>query len=292
MPMQFTTRALRPLERGAKSLYWTLVERFARNDLLTYASAIAFQTLVALVPLALLAFVVIGYAGADSMWEDHLEQPFQERLSYPNFFALSSTAEQVIESHRLLWLVMAAALTVWEWSGAVRATMGALNRIFAIDERRRTWRRFAVSFLLAVPAACSILLAVTVVALGDPLFADSLPGLLSGVVRWVVAVASLWFASALLFRYAPGARPVGHTVTLGSILVIAAWIVATLTFGWYVSHVANFRSAFGAVTSFIVLTGYLYTSAIILLVGAQLDQLAREKEQREGLGGILEHLAA
>jgi hypothetical protein len=64
------------------------------------------------------------------------------------------------------------------------------------------------------------------------------------------------------------------------VLVIVAWIGATLLFELFVSHVANFKTAVGNLTVFLVLIGYIYTSLIIFL---------REDATRGGRG-ILELL--
>jgi uncharacterized BrkB/YihY/UPF0761 family membrane protein len=50
--------------------------------------------------------------------------------------------------------------------------------------------------------------------------------------------------------------------------------------------VANFKTAAGSLTVFLVLTGYIYTSSIIFLVGVELDELLRE-DAREGQRGVL-----
>ncbi len=39
---------------------------------------------------------------------------------------------------------------------------------------------------------------------------------------------------------------------------------------------ANFKTATGSLAVFLVLTGYVYTSSIIFLVGVELDELLRE----------------
>jgi uncharacterized BrkB/YihY/UPF0761 family membrane protein len=53
--------------------------------------------------------------------------------------------------------------------------------------------------------------------------------------------------------------------------------------------VANFKTAVGNLTVFLVLIGYIYTSSIIFLVGVELDELLREDATR-GERGILELL--
>src|SRR5581483_7061963 len=48
-----------------------------------------------------------------------------------------------------------------------------------------------------------------------------------------------------------------------------------LIFRWYVTSLANFKSARGSLGGIFVLTTYLYVAGIVLLVGIELDELLR-----------------
>jgi len=61
---------------------------------------------------------------------------------------------------------------------------------------------------------------------------------------------------------------------------VTAWIVETLIFRWYIDNIADFRSAIGSFTVFILLSIYLYIGAIILLVSIELDELVRLDAER------------
>ena len=52
-------------------------------------------------------------------------------------------------------------------------------------------------------------------------------------------------------------------------------MVASVLFGWWAGSVANYKSAVGALTAFLVLCAYVYTLCGIFLGGVQLDALAR-----------------
>ena len=56
----------------------------------------------------------------------------------------------------------------------------------------------------------------------------------------------------------------------------------SLVFAWYVGSVANFKTAAGQLTVFLVLTTYAYASSITFLVGVQADELMRKGSRRRG----------
>jgi len=78
-------------------------------------------------------------------------------------------------------------------------------------------------------------------------------------------------------------------VSGGSILVILAWVAATLIFQLLVTTLLNFKTATGNLGVFLVLCGYVYTSAIIFLVGVEVDELLRA-DAKEGERGLLHTL--
>jgi membrane protein len=274
------------VKRIAEQFAAELNERFRRNDVLTYASAIGLQLLTALIPLVLLWFLLLGLAGAQGVWRDELAPRLAERVSRPSFQAIDAVVEGLAARPHLKLAVAAALIAIWEISGAVRACMGALNRIFEREETRPIWRRFGLSFLLAGWLAACVLLAVALALSGGGWVDLGAAQPLWAVTRWIVVVLLLWLAIGALIRFAPNGHEPAGRVTLGGGLVIAGWIGMSLVFGWWVTSVADYRSPFGTAIALLTLVGYLYTSAIVFLVGAQVDQLAVEKTGRGGRGPL------
>jgi membrane protein len=101
----------------------------------------------------------------------------------------------------------------------------------------------------------------------------------------------LGIAVELLVRFAPSEPRAKKWVTLGTAFTVVAWVIASLIFRVYVASVANFRSTLGTFIAVLILTAYLYTSAIIFLVGVQVDELIRKDAARRDRG-ILQHVRA
>ncbi|MBA3844918.1 MAG: YihY/virulence factor BrkB family protein, partial [Actinobacteria bacterium] len=106
------------------------------------------------------------------------------------------------------------------------------------------------------------------------------------VLRWPFAVTALGLGVGALVHYGPAERRRARWSSTGSVVVVAAWIVETLLFSWFVGSLANFKSASGALTVFLVLAAYLYTASIIFLVGVQIDELLRKDSSRTEVGII------
>src|SRR4051794_2208532 len=252
-------------------------ELFARHDLLTSASGIAFRSVVALVPLILLAVAVLGASGEQRLWTDQLGPAIQPRVLPGVYAGMDATVRKIFAENGTVLLVFAAGLALWDVSSAVRAVMGSFAKVYEEEEQRSTLRRFAVSLAIAVPFSVGVIGSLLLVTL-LPKAADGGVGVLLTIASWIVALAALSASLWVLLRFGP---PQGRRVAwvgVGAGLVVMGWIVQSALFRIFVVDVADFRSATGTLAVFLVLTTYLYVAAVVLLVGIELDELLREGE--------------
>ena len=133
--------------RGAVEL---LHERFADHELLTYASALAFQVLKSLIPLTLLGLALLGAVGRQDVWTKHIAPALKSRLDPPVFHAIDFAVEKIFASNSAGLIAFSAVVTVWFVSGGVRGIMGAINRIYEVKDERPFWVRWPLSLGLAL----------------------------------------------------------------------------------------------------------------------------------------------
>jgi membrane protein len=265
------------------------IDLFAEHAILDHASAIAFQVLKALIPLTLLGLGLLGALGQERVWNRTLGPGIKNHVQPATFHAIDAAVQKIFTTEPTGLIVFASVLATWYISGSVRAVMTGINQIYETDETR-SWRvRHAISLALAMAIAVCVIGSVMVVTAGAQLADRGALEVVVGIGLWLVAVGALGLAVALLVRWAPAERRSKRWASAGSALVIAAWIVASLLFKLFVSDVANFKTATGSLTVFLVLISYVYTSSIIFLVGVQLDELLRQDATR-GERGVLELL--
>jgi membrane protein len=254
------------------------VDGFEEHDLLTYASAISFQILTAVIPFLLFVFALASIFHLTDVWRDHVEPQIQSHVSPAVFTVIKSAVANVFTGRRALWATFGGILALWQISGAVRAVMGALSRIYCAPRERSFIRRYTISFALSIEAGvCFVLVAVCV--LFAPFFsvAHAGPALtaLGFVVRWTLVAALLGVVVALLVRHGPSAAQTVPWVSLGATIVIVSWLIVSLLFRVYLTDIASYQSVFGNLAVVIVAMGYLYISTTMFLFGAQLDAIIR-----------------
>jgi membrane protein len=266
------------LETRARELARALLDGFKQHDLLTYSSAISFQILTAIIPFLLFVLAVAGLLHLSSVWRDHLEPQIQANVSANVFAVISNAVNNVFARRRVLWATVGGALALWQVSGAVRAVMGALARIYGAHIERPFLRRYAVSFVLSIEVGACFILAALCLLLA-PFLSMGHPGaaweVFAFMVRWTLALALLLLAVGLLVRHAPGTAQTLPWVSLGATIVIASWAIVSLLFYLYLTKLASYGSVFGSLAAVIVAMAYLYISTTVFLFGAQLDAIIR-----------------
>ncbi|MFL5960109.1 MAG: YihY/virulence factor BrkB family protein [Gaiellaceae bacterium] len=258
--------------RSLKAIVRLWVDLFDRHNLLTYASAIALRTFIAAVACSLFALGILGAAHQEQLWKKTIGPTIEPKVLPHVFDGIDQTVQRVFSSSTAGLLALASALAVWEVSGIIRASIGALDEIYETQEPRPFWIRFPVSFGLAVVFLAAVLAAIAVIWAGHVSGAWSVPLL---ILRWPAAVALVAFAFELIVRWAPAEHRRVRWASLGSLLVVIGWIGETVVFTWYVRSVANFRTPVGSLEVFIFLATYFYIAAIVLLVAMELDELVR-----------------
>jgi membrane protein len=244
------------------------------HDLLTFSSAIAFQVLFALIPLALFGLGVLGGLGLQDEWTRDWGPRARGSMSPAVFEVVDNTVRRVLGQRQVFWMTAGGAIAIWKVSAATRGVMDVFDRIYGSRRQRSATERMRVSLLLGVAVAALVLLAAACVLLGDD--AVRATGIENPIVlwlRWLVALALLFAALALLVARAPAdPRPL-RWVTFGSLVVVGSWIATSLVFGWYLTSVAHYGSVFGALATVVVMLTYLYLASASVLTGAQLDAL-------------------
>jgi membrane protein len=255
-----------------KRIVRDVLDHWQETDLLTYGSAIAFQVLFALIPVALFALGLMGFLGLQDLYHQHVVPDLKDSVSPSAFEVIDSTVRKVLGAKQFFWITAGALVAVWEMSGAVRAVMQIFDRIYKSEREREFRERYVTSLLLAVGAGVLLLAAVAVTQLLPRVTEAPLSW-----IRWPVAVALMTATIALMVRYAPADRQPVRLVGVGTGIVVLAWTVTSVVFGLYVTQIADYGSIFGNLATVIILFEYLYISACAFLTGAVLDKLLRDE---------------
>jgi YihY family inner membrane protein len=188
-------------------------------------------------------------------------------------------------------LVVALGIALYGGTKGASSVITGLNIAY---EQRETRGFVALNLLAFGVTAGAVLLGFTA-ALSTAAFAllDSLiPGapdiVLTGVrlLSYLVLALIAMTAAALLYRFGPDREKAKWAwLTPGSIAATLVWLAATLGFGFYVSRFGNYGATYGSLSAVIVLLTWLWLSAYVFLLGAELNAELEHETARDTTTG-------
>ena len=285
-----TSRRIDPLRMvgAALGVLRRSVTAFRKNQGLLLAGAVAYYTLISLVPL----FVVLLVALSHLMDEARLLSTVRENLDLVLPGQADAITEQVgaFLEHRPVVGVVGGVVLLFFSGAAFSVLESAMSVIFF--HRVQTQRRH--------PLVSGVLPYLFVAALGVGLLVVTLiSGALDVVGRDVVRVLGHEFSLAGLSRgllHAVGfaglsllltalylVLPVGHLqprhALIGGVTATALWEVTRSILVWYLSRLSMIDVVYGSLATTVVVLLSLELAAIIVLFGAQ---VIAELERRPG----------
>jgi membrane protein len=173
-------------------------------------------------------------------------------------------------------LVISLLAALWSASSGTGNLVKAVNLAYDEDETRGFLKVRGIALLLTLGAIVFVLLTLALVAV-VPVVLNALPlgplgTLLAQVVRWLLLVAVVVVALAVVYRVAPDRdRPRFAWVTTGSLVATALWIVGSILFSLYVNNFGSYNKTYGTIAGVVVLMLWLYLTSYIVLLGAEIN---------------------
>jgi membrane protein len=274
-------------KKGLTDFVRLWADLFDEHELLTSATAIALRAFIAMVALALLAIAMLGATGNEHVWTKQIAPQIQPKVLPAVFTGIQATTRKIFSSSSGGLIAFALLLAIWQVSGAVRACMSALSKIYGTRDERSWKVRFPLSVGIAV-VVLAALVGAALLVLGLKHTVHGGWGIGFAIVRWLGTIVLLTFAFGVLVRYAPEKSQSKRWASVGAALVVVAWIVQSLLFALYVRSLGNYKTAAGSLLLIYVFTTYVYVAGVVLLVGIELDEQLRQDLQGQEDRGILE----
>ncbi len=272
--------------RFFRHLSWpTLKKTLARvgqRRLPGLAAEIAYNAMLSLFP-AILAILT-----AISLFQESLQSTFKgiaARLSQvapeQALTLIHGFATEITRTKNSGLFSISFVVGIWVASGALSAAMNALDQIHQIppEQTRPFWKAKLVSLGLTIGTILLLLSASFLVFISD-LILRFVVGEIHGLsvllviwrlLSWPLALGIVAIAFAFVYRYGPSRWNSGTPIMPGAVLASVFWAVLSGLFRLYVANFGNYNKAYGAIGAAIVLMLWLYMSAVVLLVGDQLN---------------------
>ncbi|WP_240432568.1 YihY/virulence factor BrkB family protein [Rubrobacter indicoceani] len=180
--------------------------------------------------------------------------------------------------------IISVLLALYGISGAFRSVMEAMNVMYGVEEDRPFWKVYGISIFISLLVVSLLLLALVLVVFGgsvggglaDIVGLGSVFEVVWSVVQWPILALVVLFAFALVYYFAPAAEQQWRWISIGSIFAFVFWLVFSLIFSLYVGNFGSYNATYGSLAGVVVLMLYIYYSALIVLIGAEMNQVIEE----------------
>jgi membrane protein len=268
------------------------VKRFFSDNMLDWAAALTYYSVLSIFPAVIVLTALIGLLGqsANDVLIDSIRQIAPEGARETMIDVVDQIRGAASFAGPLA--IIGLLTSLWAASRYIGGFIRASNAIYVVDEGRPAWKVMPLRVLLTLVMV--VLLAA--IAFGVAMTGDianrlgELMGLGStgvavwNIAKWPVLAILLSLAIALLYWASPNVRQLGFRwVTPGSFLAIAGWVLATVGFAFYVANFGSYNKVYGSLAAVIVFLVWLWISNIAILLGAEFDaELARERRIEAG----------
>ena len=104
--------------------------------------------------------------------------------------------------------------------------------------------------------------------------------------RWPALIVLLMVGLAALYRFGPSRDEAQWKwVSPGAVFASIAWLLGSVLFSWYVASFEDYNKTYGALGAVIALLMWMWLSATIILVGAELNSEAERQTLRDTTKG-------
>jgi membrane protein len=177
-------------------------------------------------------------------------------------------------------LAVSVAIALWSASGGIAALITGIRVAHEEAGTRSFAHKRGTALLLTLGAIVVVSIVVFLIA--------ALPSLIDNVVgrtgatlvdwaRWLTLAVVMILSIGVLYRVASGDR--GRwlgVVTPGTVVAAVLWLVVSALFSIYTANFATYAKTYGSLASIVVLLLWLWLSALVVLIGAEVDAARSE----------------
>ena len=269
-----------------------IIQGFSKGVLVTRASSIAFNLLMALLPASIFLFTLIPFIPIPNFQQELIEL-FENILPVSAFSFLETTIIDIVTNKSGGLLLIMFLATIFFSTNGIHAVIHAFV-VSAHSFKSRSWiHQRKISIILLLIVLMMIAIAATLVIFGKmtinklveyEILERSLVISILILLKWIVVILLLFLAISFLYYLAPAKRADFRFISPGSTLATMLFILTSLGFSAYVNNFGHYNKLYGWIGTLMIILIWLYLNSIALLIGFELNvsiKDAREEDSKK-----------
>jgi membrane protein len=278
--------------RGWKDISLRVYGNISKHRIMALAGGITYYTILAIFP-ALAALVAIyGLFSDPSSIANHLN----ELQGFLPGGALDVARDQLTRvsakgaSTLGATFLIGLGVSLWSANAAMKALVDTLNIVYGEAEKRSFVKLNAISLCFTACGIAFVLAALASIVVVPVVLnfvgLSSMGDLLLRIGRWPAMIIVLAIALGVIYRYGPSREKARwRWVSWGSALASLLWLGVSGLFSWYAGSFGNFNETYGSLGAIIGFMTWLWISAIIILIGGEINAEMEHQTLRDSTTG-------
>lgn len=264
-----------PKNRLLRGIY-LMIQRYLRHNVGIQSAALAFYLLFMIFPFlifisALLGLLQLDVAAILDALEDFMPTEVVSIVGmYLNYVGADPSPQL---------LLFGLFFSFYFPMRATNTLTRAVRTAYHLGPPRGAVRHVLKSLLYTVVLIITIAVTLTLMTVGDRLLLYAvdnfhLPAFLAELwarLRFPVSAVAGYFALFFLYALAQDSRQPWRNIWPGTLAALAAWLALSWLYAYYVDNIAHYSLLYGSIGAVIVLLIWLYMSATVLIMGAELN---------------------
>jgi len=272
---------------------------FSDDQCTDLAAALTYYGVLAIFPAVLALSAILGLVGQSEKSVQTVLDVISPLVSEDALGTIEPTLLELASSQTAGWaLLLGAVIALWSASGYVGAFARAMNRIYEIGEGRPFWKLRPLMLLVTLVAIALVALVLLMLVVSGPL-AQSIGDQIGlgeqavqvwNIAKWPVMLLAVIVIVAILYYATPNVQqPKFRWVSVGAVVAIVIWMVASAGFAFYVANFGSYNKTYGSLAGVVVGLVFLWLTNVALLLGAEIDsELERGRQLQAGIAAETE----
>lgn len=274
--------------KGWKDIGKRTISQIADDNIQIVSAGVAFYFFMALFPAIIAMVNIYSLIIEPSKIREHFSA-LDNILPATAYDLITGILEPILQQpdSTVGWsLFLSIIISLWSSNKGTSALFQGLNIAYDEKDERGFFKKTGLTFIFTIGAILLFLICL-IVLIFYPAFIDKL-NLSSGMesftswIRWIIIAALFVFGLGMLYKKAPDRDdPETRWLTWGAVLSTVFWIVGSLLFSWYVDNFGNYGEVYGSFAAVIILMLWLFLTAFIVLLGAELNSEMEHQTRKD-----------
>lgn len=249
-----------------------------QDNVSVIAAGVAFFSLLAVFPLTTAALSTVSYF-VDPEDVQGIMDNFASLLPTEAYGILDNQITSVLSAPpnaASFGIILSLSIALFSAGAGIRAMMRAMNVAYEEVESRNTILFFFFGFLMTLGSLIfvwgSLCIIIGVSAALSYSNIDDSMSFATRTLPWLLLMTLFCVACGVMYRFGPSRRPARKRwVMPGIIFALISWLSICFGFSKFVTHFGSYNEIFGGIASVIILLIWFWLTAMVVIIGAELN---------------------